>query len=558
MRSSTFAVMSLLIASLVLPLMSAYGDTLVLTNGDRRKGIVEDIPGQPDNLILMDAAGRTTIPRSRVQEIIKEPRADSLIGIGNQLYEKGLLQEALKYYRDALQADAQSKSAKDLIAATEAELDRRANAERRQQMQDISQILRDARTLYENGDFQKSQDLLDQAAKMNPSETQAAEMRSVRINMLMGWGHERMDRMDRDGAAEKYQAVLALAPQHVQAMNELIALWKDDTTKTERVRQLLEARLKQNSEDPTTIKMLADIAYREKQFDKALVMYKKLYEESGAWVGTEVETRLRTCMENVRDRAASDGDIEKAITYHKQLMEFFPETDATLLDVYDYRIRVSKLAPDDEQGWLALAKWVEAKTKDDRFSGRFSAFDLYKRVLEINPENEEALLAYREHARLQLTLAKQEFEKQNYHLAKSMFDEFQTAYPMAPQVIEEAREFSEMSTIEIRNQRLRNEDAAKRMIESANYYYQQAQYNEQIVALPREQVRQLPVVANPRNEAIKYYDLAIRAFEQAIALGPNLPEVRSGEAQVKLNEARTMLRRLRQPIDFGLPAVRSR
>jgi len=222
MRAPTVLTSLLLLSFLALPILSSHGDVLILNTGERRKGIVEDAPGQADKLILIDAAGRTTIDRSRVSEIVREPRAVGLISIGNQMYDKQLLTEALNYYRDALKEDPKSAQAKELIAATEAELDRRAGQERKQQMLEISERMRQARELTDKQEFAKAQDTLDRAEKMRPTETQAAELRSIRINMLLAWGRERLDRLDREGAAEKFQSVLALAPQHVQAMNELI------------------------------------------------------------------------------------------------------------------------------------------------------------------------------------------------------------------------------------------------------------------------------------------------------------------------------------------------
>lgn len=531
---------------------------LVLTSGDRRLGLVEDSPGQPDKLIFIDSSGRTTIDRSRVANIIREPRAQGLIAIGNQMFEKGLLQDALDYYQQAQRADPELDRARELIAATEAELDRRAGQERRQQMLEISQHLRQARDLIENNEFERAQNALDEAEKLRPSETQTAELKTIRIRLLLEWGRERLDRLDREGAAEKFQAVLALAPQHVQAINELIALWEDDRTKTEQVRQLLERRLQQNQDDTATIKLLADIAFRERQFEQALPLYRQLYEKSPAAAGPEVEQNLQNILQTLRDRAASEGQLELASTYHKELMEKFPETDPTLLDVYDYRMRMSKLQPDDEQGWLDLAQWAAQKDRQEAYTGKFRPIDLYKKVLEINPENEQALRAYRSAAREELALANEVYLNGDYYVAKSMADEIRRDFPMAEQVALEAQELTERANVAITQQRRRNEEAAEELLESANYYYQQARYNEQLHALPLEQRRQLPTLANPRQEAIKYYSLAIRTYQQVIALGPNLPQVRSGEVGVKLNEAQAFYRRLRSPIDYGLPLVPSR
>ncbi len=545
---------SILSASLA-PLI--YADVLVMTNGDQRKGIVEDAPGQSDKVLFTDAAGRATIDRSRIARVVKEAPAEGLISIGNQMYEKGSLQEALDYYHKALEADPNSGKAKDLIAATEDELNRKASDERRQAMLDISEKMRKARELYEAKKFPEAQAQLDQAAKMKPTETQVAELKSIRIRMLTAWGQERLDRMDTEGAAEKFQAVLALAPENTQAINSLIDLWRNDRTRTEQVRQLLEARLKANPEDSATVKELADIAYREKQYERALPLYRKIYEESSAWVGTDVEKRLQEILQTLRDKAAGAGNLTQAVAYHKELMKRFPETDPTLLDVYDYRARVAKLKPDDEKGWLALAQWADVKEKNDRLAGLFKPLDLYRKVLQINPQNPDALKAYQTAAREQLTQAKTEFQNGNYILAKTLLDDLAKEFPLAPQVLAEAKEFSDMTTIELNRQRERSAESAKQLLQKADYYYQQAQYYQSTLELPRGQRSEVPVVANPRHMAIQNYNLAIRSYEQVIALAPNLPDVSSGLAQQKLQQARVMIQRLQYPINFGLPQLRN-
>ena len=532
-------------------------DVLVMTNGDQRKGLVEDAPGQSDKVVFTDAAGRATIDRSRIAKIVKEPQADGLIAIGNQMYEKGSPQEALDYYHKAKEADPASKKADDLIAATEQELNRKASDERRQTMLDISEKLRKARELYEAKKFAEAQKQLEQAAKMKPTETQAAEMKSIQIRMLTAWGQERLDRMDTEGAAEKFQAVLVLAPENTQAINSLIDLWRNDRTRTEQVRQLLEARLKANPNDNPTIKELADIAYREKQYERALPLYEKIYAESGAWVGTDVEKRLQELLQTLRDKAATAGNMTQAVAYQKELMKRFPETDPTLLDVYDYRARFAKIKPDDEKGWVSLAKWAEEKEKNDRLAGLFKPLDLYRKVLVINSQNPDALKAYQAAAREQLAQAKQEFQNGNYYLAKTLLDDIQKDFPLAPQVVVEAKEFSDMTTIELNRQRERSAEAAKQLLQKADYYYQQAQYNQSLLQLSNQQISEVPVVANPRHLAIQNYDLAIRSYQQVIALAPNLPDVASGLVAQKLQQAQIMIQRLRYPINFGLPQLRS-
>jgi len=549
MRSSHLLNGLIAAAAFSLAASSAWADVLILTGGERRSGIVEDSPGQPDFIVLIDAGGKVTISRNRVAQIIREPKGTSLRAIGDQLFERQLYEEALSYYRDAQAADPNTPQIKERIQAVEAELNQRATEERKRRVLEIGESLRAAREAIGAQQFEQAQERLTHAEALGPDSAQAEELRSVRIQMLMAWGQDRLDKTDKTGAAEKFEAVRQLAPQHPQATEELTKIWENDRSKTEQLRALLEAKLKDDPNDTFTVKRLADIAYRERQYEQALPLYAKLYDRSDL-KGTEVETRLQTILETLRNEADAKGDMDKAIKYHKELIERFPAAaDPALLTTYDFRLRKSRIAGNDEAGWLELAAWAQEKNMDAQ------ALELYTKVLNINPENEKALQAYEAYAQQRILEARDVFNQGEFLLARTLFDQVAKDFPKAPTAVAEAVEWSQKAQIKVQEMQRRNEDSAQRLVETGDRYYERALSALRLVTESPVQVREAPSITNPRRESMKYYRLAIGAYEEAMRLAPTLPEIASGEVRVKLKDAQDNLHRLENPIDYGLPRV---
>ncbi|MCX7015669.1 MAG: hypothetical protein NTW86_24475 [Candidatus Sumerlaeota bacterium] len=525
----------------------APADVLVLSNGERRNGIVEDVPGQPDLIALTDAGGKVTVNRSRVAQIIHEPKPVSLCAIGDQYYERGLYEDALGYYRNAEQLDANTPKVKERIQAAEAELQRAANDKRKQRVLKIAENLRAARGAMETKDFARADQLLTQAESLVPDPAQAEELRNLRIKMLLEWGSERLDKLDSAGAGEKFEAVRRLAPQNPQALEELIKLWQDDRSKSAQLEALLNAKLADNPNDQTTRKRLADLAFRDRQYEKALPLYSRLY-DSGDFKNSEVETRLQTVYESLRNEAAAKGDLEKAIDYQKQLAERFPSAaDPSLLDRYNFLLRKSRIAPDDEKGWLELAKWTQERQMDS------DALQLFDKVLTLNPKNEEAQRAYEAYATQRLLEAREAFNNQQYILARTLFDQVAKDYPRAATQVNEAAMWSDQCIQRINAQKKADTETARDLVKEADSYYERAQASQNQLVESGFQVRQAPMVANPRRDAIKYYSFAIVDYQQALALAPGMSE--ASTVRIKLQDAQQMMQRLQHPIDYGLPRV---
>jgi tetratricopeptide (TPR) repeat protein len=530
----------------------AHADILVLTSGERRTGIVEDAPGQPDFLVLKSAGLAMHIPRDRVKEIIRESKGTTLLQMGRMQYDKGQFEEALEYFKQARDAEPDLKEATAWIAETEKELERRASDERRAQIEKIASNLRGARDASDAEEFEKANELLAEAESLKPTVTQSDEIQNIRISLLMSWAADRKDKLDKIGAAEKYQAVLKLAPKHIQATNELIDVWINDVGKTAEVRALLESKIGDDMNDMVTLSQLANLAYREQQYAKALPMYLKLY-DSGDYRDTSVSARLQTILENLRDEASSNGRLEEAIGYHKQLMEQFPDTSSRPLDFYEYNLRLGKIGGGDAQGYLELAEW--AKTKDLEKNAK----DLYSRVLDIDPENEAARAAIDAYAKAKLDEAVQIFHEGRYLMAQLWFDDLLKEYPKASDAIQKlAWDWSEKAKIKLINLNKENEEHAKDLIKSGDNYYDRALSEMSKLTASRDIYEPNPNYGNPRTEAAKYFRWAIKAYQQATYLGPSLPAVTRGELRTKQNDAEQKLQQMENPTgNYKLPRLDS-
>ncbi len=546
-----FATLALAIAAAA---SAARADVIVLKNGERRSGLVREDPGLKGYIIFTDAGGEVTIARDRILEIREEPEHKGLEAIGNQLFEKKHFKEALEYYRRAAEDDPGNEAYGRLIEAAQGELDRMNNLENQARVAKIAEMFRAARDAMEKGQFDQANRLLTQAETLQPEGGQAEELRQIRVIMLLGWGKERLDKVDRTGATDKFEAVLRREPGNEQANDRLIELWMDNPGKSEQLRAALEAKYEANPKDWATLKMLADIAHRDKQTEKAAQLYQKLYEAPDEWGSkqdkTQVAARLQTLLEAMRNEAAAKPQtLERAIELQKTLMRLFPATDGRLLEVYDYKLRLNRIDPKDEAGLLQLAGWAREKDM------RRDAIQLYKKVLGLNPKNNDALRAMEGYAREDLAEGKAMYAKAEYEMARALFEQLIQDFPEAPSACGEAREWSDMALAEMQKQERDRRETAARLVQMADQHLDRAyafmdQFTQSSLDRPDSRY-----VVNPRRDAERYFRLAVQTYAQVIQLAPSLPQVLSGEVRRKMAEAQAMLNRLENPIDFGFPPI---
>ena len=241
-------------------------------------------------------------------------------------------------------------------------------------------------------------------------------------------------------------------------------------------------------------------------------------------------------------------DYDQAILYFKLLSEINPDTNPTELLFYEYLKRSNQLAADDHAGQLELSQFAE------RYHLDIKALDGYRKLAEIPATHEAANQGIQRYAQKHMNNATVQFNAGNYELAKVMAQSVLEEFVGIEGISEQVAELLGKANAEIsKNQRQRSVQA-KDLVERGNEFYQQATFHyENIFSTER---RDLPYLSSSRNEAKKYYRLAISSYEEANRIDPTLARDPDSLVSIRLGDCKTRLSSLvsgrgSRPSQFG-------
>lgn len=533
----------------ILALSPIFGDVIILNSGERKEGIVEDVPNEPENIMFINSTGGVKIARDRLQRIEKEDPYVGHVKIGNQHLASGNFQRAVEEYEKALKLHPGDTDIEGRIALAKSEIAKQEAEEHKRTIERIGETISEAQKLIENDEYAQAEALLQRAQTMGPTREQTDEINRVLADVYFRWGLYQEDRLNREEAGVLYEKVLALEPNNAKAFDRLVALWEDDPTKIDQVIPVYKRKLAMNPNDAVVLLKLADAYYRKKDIEAAVPYYLQAY-KLGNFRGTYLPERLENILQRLSQDYASQQDYAKAIHYYQLYMDNFPGVDPTPIYIYQYAQRSLNLKPDDYDGRVELANFCREKGLDE-----FAKKEL-RRVLIKDPENQKAQQMLNLYAQKDLDEALFFYGDKQYEAAIKMARDIIDQYPKASKVIEQASELISKAENDMAREQRIAAQTARVLAQRGNEYFARAE--SYISALySSERLRTVHIVSE-KQEAIKYLRRAIFAWENALQLNPALGAMSQEDLTNKLRDAKARLYALENPVPLRLPPTTRR
>lgn len=478
------------------------------------------------------------LPATRVKSIDEESDAMGWIHIGLEHRAQGDLPRALKAFQKALTLGTDNELAQQRLDETQAMLTEEKRMSRKEAVSNIDTLISGARTAIDNKEFETAEKNIDEANGLVPSDKQKSELKKLVSNLYMSWAEDRADKLDPVGQEEMLNRALAADPNNTAIIDRMLALWEDDPDKKQQVANVYEVMLDRNPGDKLLRSKLAELYDElgdvENMVRQSLIIYK---DDIEAQRGSQLEDRLLVNVAKLHRKFAGEGRYDEAIHFAKIELTINPDANPSDLIYYTYLDALAKTDLSDVGARLKLAQMAEQQGLDPE------ALEHYRWVLSQDPENAEAAEGVMRFANRLLNQAKMLFDDHQWEMAKAYAERVQKEYPMANLACETAARISGKASIEIQRDRREKKERAKELVEQANSFYETAEKN--FNHLFDEDRTNIPGLSSSRQEAKRYYQLAIDAYEQVIQLDSSYSDSTS-IVSVRLGECRSRLKSLNQ------------
>jgi len=526
-------------------------DEIVFQSGERRQGRVEAVDGSPDRIAFITSSGRIEIPRDRVREIIEHDDATDFTILGNQHLASGNVERALSMFQRALSYDADHEDALAGMERARARLaEQQAESQRSHQRSQDEQI-QQARQLIEQGEHADAERLLHRVLESNPSPQQREEARRIQVELYLSWAAHRSDRLDRAGAERFYREVLRMDPNNRQAYDGLLDILKEssDPRKRQEVLRAVQNRLRERPNDIELNRQAADILWALNRRDEAIDHMIRLKDWTN-FHSLGYDRRLETAMRRRAQDQALSGNINDAIATFEQLLDVLPQTDPSPLFHLRFEQKVRALPADDFDARAALLRDLEAQGL------RTLALNEANAILEEAPNNQGALQFVRRRAEESLAEAREAFQDGQFVLARRTAQQFSQdrSNRRFPDLMQAAEDIMARSQIEAERQARQSREQALQLAALGDQYLAEARRNANMMR--SADINPRTVGVSFRNEAIKFSQRAINAYEAALEIDPTLAHMVGGQdLNNKIADARQINNVMTQPV-IRLPQAR--
>lgn len=521
---------------------------IITTNDNRQiKGIVTQAPETEDRIVVQTARGTITIMRSRIKEIKQESKSEGYVQIGRELMQLKQFPAAINAFQQALQADPANSDAQSALDEAQMKLDEKRKVTREQAIVKIDDLRQQAGKLIEAGKFEEAEQMLVEASKLVPTPEQRRTIKELISNLYLAWGDARQDKLDPVGAEEKYNLAVTANQQNEAAINKLLLLWESNPQKKDQVARIYEQMIQNNPNDQNLRLKLAELYYDLGKFDDSAHHYLELYKSNEQYRGSRVEERLITVLDKLHLQNAKEKDYDKAIEFYKLLMMIDPQTDPAGEIYYQYLKRANELKPDDNEARMQLAQFAENNGLEKE------AIQSYKQLAGKEKFRTPAQAGLDRYAERRMLDAEAQFKAGNYQLASTLATQVRADFPNSQNVSRRITELINIATAQIQMEQQTRSDRAEALIEDANEFKRQgdAAFN-QIFYTQHENI---PYLSSPRQEAIRYYNLALQTYQEAMRINPSMASNPNSVIAVRMQECQTRIVRLTsQPLgrqNFG-------
>jgi len=534
-------------------------DVVVLSDGSRLEGIATTSTLVPNVILFSDHVNKMLqIPRSKVQEIIREDEPASRLKIARAFAREGKYEQALVQIREALRLAPNDavlqEEERNLLRAMAIQSARQADLK----ADESRAVLDKIRQFMTARQFDKALPLF----VMLESESVPADVRDeaarLKIKFYDQWGDYRADKTDTIGAIESYEKVMDLDPNAMEVYKKLMRLYERvaqpgaDATRIKKLQEYLATKVAEDPKDLDARLRLANLLFMNKDWKKALEHYLVVYRDHATSYPKDmplgrVDARLRALLDGRHRESAERREYDVAIEQFREFQSLFPDVDTQPLVLYQYRKSADQLSPQDDNGHLELVKYCERYGLED--SARRELFT----ILQNNPQNPEALKVLETWARADLAEIETAFRQSLYAQIPGLVAQFRQKYPVdrypsLQNLTDTAEDYIEKARNEMRTQVRDQHKRAADLVQAADQSFDRAMaalYNYRDGAgtplrsdsSGRRGSERLTITAGSyKADAIMYFERALRYYREALAIDPSLGDPAKEDVRRKISD----------------------
>ena len=500
---------------------TASADIIEMQGGSKQEGLILRDIASENQVTLRTASGDIAIPRAKIAQITKESEAAGQVRLGDQYMANGKNAQALEAYRRAVELEAANADYAAKLKTAEAALNKEKSQAAASRAVAMRQKIDEALVLARDKKFEEAEIMMKENRPADPADLPAYNKALAEFYVL--WGRDRLDRQDSSGAELKAQAALELDRSNPDAQQILQKSWEGDPTK---MAELVEVYRK--STVPEDREKLADALYRLRNYDEALPLYMELYQNE-KYHTKAIEGRIRQMFDMQHRALAQKGDFEGALNSYKNFLAFSPEESTVPYAKYEYMVKVGQTQMDNADQRADLAAFAAQRGLTD------IAKEEYLNVVKMAPDNPKALAALQQYAQADLAFLNEFFSTGQYLMVTQKAPEIASTYSMFPEVVKQAKAMAEKASVEqVKEQKSQKQQAAL-LAQRGDEYYNQAQ--SYLSTYMSDNVDRNVRVFSPKTEATKYFQLALMAYQQALAIDPSLASPTSYDLNRKIADA---------------------
>jgi tetratricopeptide (TPR) repeat protein len=550
-----------LLATALLWSGSAQGDVVVFKDGERQEGIVTPAPGESDAILFQQISGQVKISRSRIESIIEEPDEVDLRKVGDLYFTAKRYDNALDFYKKAAAINPDDKLINERVQNAQSEIEAPAQAKRaaEQAKLDKTQDEIDAKIKAKN--FEVADVLALKVVESNPSDKQKERLTEQKKRILKGWGMERLDKMQEDEAAKRFEQYLELDPSDKEVYDALIRIWGKRPEKAEQVMAAYEVELKLNPDDQETRKKLAlkyddQIRFLRRNItkdstpeeilavdEKTIQMQMRAARELEILCQNEqyktpaVEKSLVQALQALWNWEKEHGTYESKVAAYKRLQQYDPQAGEAELHILDYREKVAKLDPKNVEARTSLTLTLFQQGVADLARVEFEA------IKKEHPDHPSVKRVWKAYAADDVRRVQSLFGQNKFDEAMAEAQASIRRYPEFRDVQEECQRIANMAQVEKAKLVKQEKDVALKYKDLGDQYFTQAE--QYLTNLSNQELVQTRV-RSESNEAIRYFRMAVMQYDQALLRAASLDEV---ERQAVTERRQTAINRLAKLTD---------
>ena len=530
-----------LILILTLLNLLSYSDILIVNNSE----IWGKITSEVDNsLFFLTSTGEIKFDKNKIKEIIREDETMNLYRLGDVEFDRKNFEKAIEYYHQALKKNPELVMAQNKIELANTALDILKKEEEKKRLEEITQRIRNAEKMIEEEKFADALLEFDKLKQLNPTQSQLEEIHSDSIKLHYNWAIDYLDKLQKDSAIEQLKQVLKLDPQNKDTLTKLNEIYQSDSRYSDMALENLLKELEKNKDDKSLNEKVADIYYLRMDYINAFPYIEKVYLLSEKPKGG-LTNKLRKCLDVAINKAIDEKQFNQAKEYLNKFYQYFPEEPKTKYYLTEYFAKANTIDPNNTEERFQLAKFCIEHNLDSQ------ALKELRLVLNADSQHTGARNELEKYAFKEYLKITELYNLKKYTETMQAVQEFLKNFPDS-NIVSRANDLYASSEIKLTEEVRKRKEQAQKLADTGDEAY--AKGDQHLNMLVNKDINYISRRrASDINEAVKWYQVALNAYAQALELDQSLGDINSRNLKFKMADIQEKISRLINPPERQVP-----